>query len=65
MMLPPNTWTIAWKPRHTPKIGIFPANFSISSKEIPASLGVHGPGDMTMWLGFKVSISLIEISSLR
>jgi hypothetical protein len=30
---------MAWKPRHTPSIGNFPANFSISSKEIPASFG--------------------------
>ena len=46
-------------------MGIFPVKYLITSSEIPASFGVHGPGDMTINSGEISSISLIEISSLR
>jgi hypothetical protein len=54
-----------WWPRHTPSIGILPANSLISGTEMPASFGVQGPGDTTMRSGASRSISASEISSLR
>ena len=57
MIFPPKDCTMAWKPKQTPSIGNLPANFSISSNEIPASLGVHGPGEITIYLGFNFCIS--------
>ena len=45
--LPPNAWPIAWWPRHTPRIGTLPGEaLAISRSEMPASSGVHGPGEM-------------------
>ena len=39
--------------------------FSISSRQMPASLGVHGPGDSTMPFGFRAITSATAILSLR
>jgi hypothetical protein len=39
--------------------------FSTASREIPASLGVHGPGDITILSGLRAGISPAESSSLR
>src|SRR5256712_7516078 len=61
--LPPKACPIAWWPRHTPSRGIRPITFSISCKEMPASLGVQGPGEMTMWKGACASISSMPFSS--
>ena len=36
---PPNASIIAWWPRQTPKIGIFPPNLVIMLIELPASFG--------------------------
>ena len=46
MTLAPHAWTSAWWPRHTPRVGI-PASGKrrTASSEMPASLGVHGPGE--------------------
>ncbi|SVB03060.1 uncharacterized protein METZ01_LOCUS155914 [marine metagenome] len=35
----------------------------INSKQIPASLGVQGPGDKIIAWGFKLFISLVDILS--
>ena len=48
---PPNAWPIAWWPRQTPRIGILPAAAAIRSRQMPASFGVHGPGDSTIASG--------------
>ena len=36
-----------------------------TSVEMPASCGVHGPGEMMMWLGASAATSSSDISSLR
>ena len=64
-MRPPNAWPMLWCPRHTPRIGISPAKRWISGTEMPASFGVHGPGEMTMCAGASRAISSSVISSLR
>ncbi len=46
-----------WWPRHTPSIGSLPAKYLMASREMPASVGVHGPGETTMRSGFRASIS--------
>ena len=47
----PKAWPMHWCPKHTPRIGILPLKFLITSRDIPASLGVHGPGDITKYSG--------------
>jgi len=42
-----------------------PANRRTTSQEMPASLGVHGPGEITRWLGAFAAISSPVIRSLR
>ena len=37
--------------RHTPRTGTFPAKWRMSSMLMPASCGVHGPGETTMRSG--------------
>ena len=46
--MPPNAWASDWWPRQTPSVGT-PASGKrrIASTEMPASLGVHGPGETT------------------
>ena len=43
----PKAAPIDWCPKQTPKIGIEPENCLIASTDIPASLGVQGPGEIT------------------
>ena len=44
--LSPQAWTSAWWPRQTPSVGIRASgNRRTASSEIPASFGVHGPGE--------------------
>ena len=44
---PPKCCPIAWCPRHTPSSGrAAPAQAATSSRLIPASFGVHGPGEI-------------------
>jgi len=45
--VPPKYWPMDWWPRHTPSNG-FPAAAQAPTKssEMPASLGVQGPGEM-------------------
>ena len=52
MTLPPKACPIAWWPRHTPNRGmsVLAAKF-IRSRQIPASLGVQGPGESTRAFG--------------
>jgi len=52
-------------PRQTPSIGTVPASVFSTSTDTPASLGVHGPGEITMRSGFKAAISATVSSSLR
>jgi hypothetical protein len=54
-----------WCPRQTPKIGVVGANRLSTSLQIPASLGVHGPGDRMMCVGFEAAISSSVIWSFR
>ena len=49
--LPPKAWPIAWWPRQTPRIGIVGDALAITSRQMPASFGVHGPGDSTIASG--------------
>ena len=51
--LPPNASPIHCRPRHTPRIGTSPAISRSRVSEIPASVGVHGPGEMTTAAGMK------------
>ena len=46
--MPPNACASDWWPRQTPSVGT-PASGKrrIASTEMPASLGVHGPGETT------------------
>ncbi|CSC17726.1 Uncharacterised protein [Vibrio cholerae] len=46
-------------------MGSWPANASIAASEIPASLGVHGPGEITKCVGASARIPSRSISSLR
>ena len=63
--VPPNAWPIAWCPRHTPSSGTRPAAAAIRSRQIPASLGVQGPGDSTIASGCIASASATDSLSLR
>ena len=47
------------------KDGIFPEKRSISDTETPASFGVPGPGEITIWCGCSSAIWSSVISSLR
>ncbi len=62
---PPNTWPIDWWPRHTPRIGITPAKRRIVSIEMPASFGVHGPGEITIRAGASWATPSTVSASLR
>ena len=53
--LPPKAWPMAWWPRQTPKIGMCTEARLIRSRQMPASLGVHGPGDSTIASGSRAS----------
>ncbi len=48
-----------WWPRQTPSSGIRGPNRSTTSLEIPASRGVHGPGEMISRLG-RGRLDLVE-----
>ena len=48
-----------WWPRQTPSSGIVGANRSITSLEMPASRGVHGPGEMMMCVG-RLRLDLVD-----
>ena len=54
---PPKTSPMHWWPRQTPSIGVFGPNVRITSLEMPASRGVHGPGEMQIRSGFSAAIS--------
>ena len=54
-----------WWPRQTPSSGMLGPNRSTTALEIPASLGVHGPGEMINRVGRMASISSSVIRSLR
>jgi len=47
--------------RHTPRIGSLPAKRLIAGTEMPASFGVHGPGEITMRSGASFSISASDL----
>ena len=64
-ILAPKVWPMHWWPRQTPSSGIRGANRSITAFEIPASSGVHGPGEMIRWVGCFASISSRLIWSFR
>jgi outer membrane receptor protein involved in Fe transport len=48
---PPKAAPIAWWPRQTPNVGIRALKWRITAQEIPASLGVQGPGEITIFSG--------------
>src|SRR5881397_1363557 len=62
---PPNASPIAWWPRQTPRIGIFPARACTRGTRMPASRGVHGPGESTAARGFRARTSATVSASLR
>jgi len=62
---PPKACPIAWCPRHTPSTGILPAAAAIRSRQMPASFGVHGPGESTIASGLRASASSTVSLSLR
>ena len=45
--------------------GSLPAKCCMAATEMPASFGEQGPGPMTRYFGFRVSISSMVISSLQ
>ena len=53
MTRPPKAAPIAWCPRQTPSTGTLPENFFTTAIVIPASSGVHGPGESRMRSGFQ------------
>ena len=48
-----------------PVSGFVPLNVFMTSIDTPASLGVHGPGEITICFGDIASISATEILSFR
>ena len=54
-----------WWPRHTPSTGVVAPSLRTTSVEMPASRGVHGPGEMITCDGASASTSSIDFSSLR
>ena len=61
IVLLPVAWTKGTDFRRAPR---HPAR-AITSFDTPASRGVHGPGEITMWLGFSSATVSGVISSLR
>ena len=49
-----------WWPRQTPRIGSCAGELPITSSEMPASFGVHGPGEMTMRSGSS-ALDLVDV----
>ena len=63
---PPNACAIAWWPRHTPSVGTPASGIRrTSSSVIPASSGVHGPGETTQRSKPLASSSSTVARSLR
>ena len=61
----PNASPMLWCPRQTPRSGTTPAAARIRSIEIPASAGVHGPGETTIRSAPIARQSSTLASSLR
>ncbi len=61
----PKATPMLWWPRQTPSSGSRPEKALISSTDMPASLGVQGPGEMTSPSGLSASTPAASISSLR
>jgi hypothetical protein len=53
------------KPKQIPNMGSLPAKHRITSMEMPASVGEHGPGEMQIPRGAFASISCTVMASLR
>ncbi len=66
MTLPPNACASDWWPRQTPSVGT-PASGKrrMTSTEMPASSGVHGPGETTTRSEPPASSSSTAAASLR
>ncbi len=64
--VPPKATASDWWPRHTPSVGM-PASGKrrMASTEMPASFGVHGPGETTMRSGAFSNRASTEAASLR
>src|SRR5579872_6704266 len=62
---PPYASPMAWWPRHTPSVGITGPQRETTGTVIPASCGVHGPGDSTMAFGASAPTSSTVIASFR
>ena len=62
-ILPPNACATVWCPRHTPRIGTFPANAFTAASETPAESGLPGPGEITSLSGFIAAIPATSILS--
>ena len=62
---PPYATPMHWWPRHTPSVGTDGPSARISCVEMPASVGVQGPGDTTRWVGFRAAASFTVSESAR
>ena len=60
--VPPNDSPRHWWPKQTPNIGNLGAKYLIVSLDIPASVGLQGPGEMISPSGFNCSICSIAVS---
>ena len=56
---------MAWWPRQTPKIGSASGAAASSSRQMPASFGVQGPGDSRIASAPSASASAAVSASLR
>ena len=62
---PPKACPIACMPRQTPRIGTRGPQSRITSRQMPASFGVQGPGDSTIASGASARSFSAVVSSLR
>ena len=62
---PPNASPMDWWPRQTPRMGISPAKRRMAATEMPASAGVHGPGEMSSRSGRRAASLSTVMASLR
>lgn len=52
---------MVWSPRHTPKIGISEPSSRTTSRQMPASFGVQGPGESTSASGARARMPATSI----
>ena len=60
---PPYACPMAWWPRQTPKMGSSAPRSRRTASEMPASFGVHGPGEMRMPWGARARMPATSMPS--